>query len=130
MTDDAQGYTERARAWIKEQEPTAEEVRDAHARMVKLIEAKPHLATADTDDCLEVLIAAYGERGGLVDELLSASCPLDTTPDLLKASSEAQLDASPLCTFDEVPVVLAPEVKQAAFRDLKALLGQRVLRTR
>lgn len=130
MTDDSLGYTERARTWIKEQEPTAEELRDAHARMARLIETKPHLATADTDECLEVLIAAYGERGGLVDDLLAVVPQAGSKSGLMNVTSEAQLDASPLYAFDEDRVVLEPEVKQAAFRDLKALLDQRVPRTR
>ncbi len=130
MTDDAPGYAERARAWIKEQEPTAEEIRDAHARMAKLIETKPHLTTADTDECLEVLITAYGEQGGLVDDLLAASAQAGIAPCAVAVSGEAQLDTSPLCAFNEEQVVLEPEVKQATFRDLKALLDTRGVRTR
>lgn len=120
MCDEEQTYTERARGWLKEHEPTPEQIQGAYTKMLALLDTKPQLVGGDTDECLELLVSAYGAAGGSVDDLLSQ---IDAKKASLSPSvmvEAASLDSSPLYAVPETPVIaLEPEVKRAAFIQLK-----------
>lgn len=123
MCEEEQTYTERARSWLKEHEPTSEQVQDAYTRMLTLLETKPHLAGADTDECLELLVSAYGHAGGSVDDLLSQIDAKKASSAPAPIAENSGLDASPLYSVSDTPaIVLSPADKRAAFQKLKQSL--------
>lgn len=125
MCDEDQTYTERARSWLKEHEPTSEQIQDAYTRILTLVETKPHVAGGDTDDCLELLVSAYGKAGGSIDDLLSQFDAKKNAAAAALSVENCGLDVSPLYTVSDAPaLVLSPDDKREAFRRLKQSLGR------
>lgn len=124
MCDEDSTYTERARSWLKEHEPTADQIQDAYFKMQTKIAKSADLAGGDTDECLELLIAAYGKAGGSVDELLSAVDAEKAAQQIPGAvAGTAELDCGTLYPVHEGPAVeLPPDEKLAVFKRLKQQL--------
>jgi len=121
MCDEDQTYTERARGWLKEHEPTPDQIQGAYTKMLALVDSKPHLAGGDTDECLELLVCAYGAAGGSLDDLLSQIEAKKSSVSACATVDAPILDSSPLYTVSDGPAVsLEPDVKRAAFLQLKA----------
>lgn len=129
MCDDDSTYTERAKSWLKESELTPEQIQDAYTRMLGMLTKKPEVANGDTDECLELLVSAFGQAGGSVDDLLSAH-EAKKLPGAAKVAQaegeEPSLDCGALYEVSDYPaVVLAPSEKRAAFLKLKDQLQKR-----
>lgn len=125
MCDEESTFTERARAWLKADEPTQEQIQSAYTRMLAKLDKQPELCNADTDECVELLISAYRGVGGSIDELLaSVEAGKQEKPKHASVDAEACLDSGKLYEVSEGPVVeLPPEQKRDAFLKLKAQLG-------
>lgn len=125
MCDEVQTYTKRACGWLKEHEPSAEQIQDAYTKMLAMLDSKPHLSGTDTDECLELLVSAYGDAGGSVDDLLSQTIERKAANTLSFSSETVELDTTPLYTIANDPVItLEPDVKRAAFLELKQRIEQ------
>lgn len=114
-------YTERAKAWIDESEPTAIELLDAYQRMKKKLEREPGINGDDAEACLELLSERFVEAGGDPATLIALEPETNAGGDLDK---EYRFDATPLYEVSDSPAVeLAPGEKLAAFLKLKNLYG-------
>lgn len=121
---DEETFTERARGWIKEFEPTPEQIQSAYTNMLAKLAKNPELVNEDTDECVELLIKAYQHSGGSVDDLFSA-VEAAKAQGVAGAGSAvvADPDYGALYEVGNGPTVtLAPEEKKAAFQALKAQL--------
>lgn len=58
-------FTERAKAWVKESEPDAEQLQSAYCNMVAKLKRESDLKGKDSDDCLEFLLETIAEAGGI-----------------------------------------------------------------
>jgi len=122
MSDEAT-YTERAKGWIKELEPSADQIRDAYTKMQVMLTKNPEAVNGDTDDCLELLVNAYGCGGGDVDQLLAAECGKPAHGANSKVNEYIELDAGKLYEVSDGPVVeLSSSEKRALFLELKERL--------
>lgn len=124
MCDEDSTFTERARSWLKESEPGQDEIQDAYSKMLAKLAKTPEIASADTDECLDLLVKAYGGVGGSTDGLLAlvetakASQPAEASADSIP------LDFGNLYEVSDAPVVkLSKEEKRVAFLKLKAELS-------
>lgn len=126
MCEDASTFTERAASWIKEFEPSPDQLQDAYTKMLSKLAKEPELANADTEACLELLIACYGKSGGSVDDLLSAIDAGKPGQAGVAAGGdciEGDLDYGVLYEVSDEPrVALDPSEKRAEFLRLKAQL--------
>lgn len=127
MCDEDSTYTERARSWLKEFEPTPEQIQDAYSKMLCRLDKNPEITNADTDQCLELLIKAYGGVGGSVDDLLAsvtAGKVNQSEVQLGESGTDTGLDLGNLYDVHDGPVVvLTAEQKRDAFLKLKAQIG-------
>lgn len=125
MCDETTSFTQRAKAWIKESEPTRDQIQDAYSKMKAKVAKEPNLENEDTEQCLEFLITAYAKAGGSLDDLL---CAEEETSNVASAAIEASLDYGPLYQVSDSPVdQLAPSEKRAAFLRLKDQLKRQSL---
>jgi hypothetical protein len=121
-------FTERVNAWLKEHEPTAEQVQEAYTKMLTLLAKNPDQQGPDADTCLETLVSAYGRAGGEVDDLLSVEGQLRTEQAQSHPESCA-LDPSPLYEVSDCPSESLPAPqKMELFQQLKRQFGARVVR--
>jgi hypothetical protein len=132
MCDDDSTYTERAKSWLKELEPTSDQIQDAYTKMLAMLAKKPEIANGDTAECLEFLVAAFGSAGGSVDELLSRiQAKKDAAAAVVSGGSKsgegvADLDLGVLYDVADAPtVVLTPSEKRAEFLRLKDQLSKK-----
>jgi hypothetical protein len=130
MCDEDATFTERARAWLKEHEPTSDQIQDAYSKMLAALSKKPEAANSDTDECLKLLVLAYGLAGGSEDDLLiRVDAKKDSAISAAPATSDIGVvgDGIDLGSLYEVAsepaVVLSPAEKRAEFLRLKAQLG-------
>ena len=124
MCDEDSTFTERARAWLKADEPTQEQIQDGYSKMLAKLERNPELSNADTDSCLELLASAYRSVGGCVDELLATVEAAKLSQPQPHSVEGAALDLSNLYEVSDGPIVqLTAEQKQDAFSKLKAQFG-------
>ena len=126
MCDDAT-FTERVNAWLKEYEPTAEQIQEAYTKMLTLLANNPSKQGPDADTCLETLVNAYGRSGGEVDDLLSVDGKLKTEQ-ARTHPEHCALDPSPLYEVSDrqVEVLPAPQ-KMALFKQLKQQFGAKAV---
>ncbi len=125
--DSAATYTERVKAWLKEHEPTPDQIQGAYTKMLAKLANNPDEQSEDSDACLEILIEAYGGAGGVVDDLLAAD---EKTASRQRGAVQESclLDSGPLYDVEATPIApLAPSEKRAAFLQLKQQLGSRSL---
>lgn len=119
MDAEIENFTTRAKDWIKEAEPTAEQLHRAYAAMVNKLKTEPHLASDDTEHCLQILSEAFQEAGGDLDVLIVHG-------EEAKAGAEPveyKFDPSPLYSVDAVAAPrLGPAEKLAVFIQLKEQL--------
>ncbi|KAF0254038.1 hypothetical protein [Pseudomonas putida] len=125
MCDEDSSFTERARAWLKADEPTQEQIQNAYSKMLAKLEKNPELANPDTDSCLELLVSAYRGVGGSEDELLATvEAAKLNQPQHQSVDVGARLDLGNLYEVGDGPAVqLTPEQKRDAFSKLKAEFG-------
>ncbi|HBP1602476.1 TPA: hypothetical protein L5U90_003581 [Pseudomonas aeruginosa] len=127
MCDESPTYTERVTAWLKEDEPTAEQIQEAYSKMLTLLAKNPSKQGPDADTCLETLANAYARTGGDMDELLS----MDGKLKVEQANADHEhcaLDASPLYEVSDYRVVGLPEPqKRELFKQLKQQYGSTLL---
>ncbi|WP_121498126.1 hypothetical protein [Pseudomonas aeruginosa] len=127
MCDESPTYTERVTAWLKEDEPTAEQIQEAYSKMLTLLAKNPSKQGPDADTCLETLANAYARTGGDMDELLS----MDGKLKLEQANADDEqcaLDASPLYEVSDCRAVGLPEPqKKELFKQLKQQYGSNLL---
>lgn len=125
MCDEDTTFTERASSWLKEFEPTPEQIQDAYSKMLTKLSKNPEIANADTDECLELLVKAYGGVGGSVDDLLaSVQVAKKNQPQHPSSEAGAGLDLSNLYEVNDGPIVeLSAEQKREAFLKLKSHIG-------
>lgn len=128
MCDDSPTYTERVTAWLKEDEPTAEQIQEAYSKMLTMLAKNPSKQGPDADTCLETLANAYARTGGDMDELLSMDGKLKV--ETFSADHEqCALDASPLYEVSDSPAVALPAPrKMQLFKQLKQQFGADILR--
>jgi len=114
-------FTERAKAWVKESEPDAEQLQSAYCNMVAKLKRESDLKGKDSDDCLEFLLETIAEAGGDIGTLIaSASQEVDPLP-----ATESMLDASPLYEIaDTAAPAMTQEEKRLVFEQLKASLAK------
>lgn len=128
MCDEDSTYTERAKSWLKEHEPTSDQIQDAYSKMLAMLAKKPEVVNSDTDECLDLLVAAYGHAGGSVDDLLSS---IEAKKEAAVAGTQggeggANLDYGSLYEVADAPtVVLPPSEKRAEFLRLKEQLSKK-----
>ncbi|MPQ69250.1 hypothetical protein [Pseudomonas sp. MWU12-2323] len=128
MCDEDTSYTERAKSWLKEHEPTSDQIQDAYSKMLALLAKKPEISNGDTDECLELLVSAYGHAGGSVDDLLSS---IEAKKEAAVAGAQGgeggdELDYGRLYEVADAPaIVLPPSEKRAEFLRLKEQLGKK-----
>lgn len=114
-----QQFTQRAKAWVKESEPDAEQIHAAYVSMTQKLKRQPDLKGDDSDACLEFLIEAYQEAGGNVDDLFALCAEGKPTDE----RSEYKIDSSPLYeTSAAVTPSLSPSEKRMEFLKLKERL--------
>lgn len=128
MCDESATFTERVNAWLKEYEPTAEQIQEAYTKMLALLANNPSKQGPDADTCLETLVNAYGRSGGEVDDLLS----VDGKSKAEQARSHPEhcaLDPSPLYEVSDRPVEALPAPqKMELFKQLKQQFGAKAAR--
>jgi hypothetical protein len=124
MCDENATYTERATSWLKEQEPTADQIQEAYTKMLTMLAKKPDQVSADTDECLELLVKAYGRAGGSVDDLLSAVEDGKGESGMVQSEGvPLALDCGLLYEVSDAPAVeLSQGEKRAVFLHLKEQL--------
>ncbi len=120
MHDHPSRYAERAKAWVKEFEPSKDELRDAYVKMKAKSEKDSSVDPADCESCLEYLIEAYQSAGGNVDDLLA----LEEGGSMEQPSVDYKFDASPLCAVEAEVVLpkMTRHEKQEQFAKLKEML--------
>ncbi|NVL50005.1 hypothetical protein F2S72_09670 [Pseudomonas syringae pv. actinidiae] len=125
MCDEENTYTERARSWLKEFEPTLDQIQDAYSKMLAMLDKHPKVVSADTDQCLKVLVAAYGGvAGSEVDLAALVSATKETAVETAVTAPETGLDLGNLYEVSDGPVAeLSPAEKRDAFKKLKAQFG-------
>ena len=127
MCDDSPTYTERVRAWLKEHEPTADQIQEAYTKMLTLLAKNPSQQGPDADTCLETLVNAYGRAGGEVDDLLSVEGQLKTDQ-ALSNPEHCALDPSPLYEVSDSPAEALPAPqKMELFKQLKRQFGSKAM---
>lgn len=127
MCDDSPSFTSRARAWLKEHEPTADQIQEAYTKMLILLAKKPSQQGPDADTCLETLVNAYGRAGGEVDDLLSVDGQLKAEQSLSQPEHCA-LDPSPLYEVSDGPAEALPAPqKMELFKQLKRQFGAKAM---
>lgn len=121
MSSPNTNFTERAKAWVKESEPDAEQLQSAYCNMVAKLKRESDLKGKDSDDCLEFLLEAIAEAGGDIGTLIaSASQEVDPLH-----ATESMLDASPLYEIADAAVpAMTHEEKRLVFAQLKASLAK------
>ena len=124
MCDEDSTFTERARSWLKDLEPGQDEIQDAYSRMQALLAKKPEIAGVDTDECLDLLVKAYGGVGGSVDDLLALVETAKASQPAVANTDSTAIDFGNLYEVNEGPIhELSKEEKRDAFLKLKAQLG-------
>lgn len=128
MFDEDTTFTERARSWLKEFEPTPEQIQGAFSGMLAKLDKTPTLANDDTEECLNLLKMAYAGVGGSVDAMLAAiDAAKQAQPPTHPVEPGAGLDLGNLYEVNDGPVVELPsEEKRDAFLRLKAQFGGQV----
>lgn len=112
-------FSQRARDWVKEAEPSTEQLFNAYQNMTQKLRREPSLKDEDAESCLEFLIEAYAEAGGDVDDLLVQ----ETDKAHPGATGEFKLDPSPLYEVaDEATPKLSGSEKRQEFLRLKERL--------
>ena len=128
MCDEDSTYTERAKSWLKEHEPASDQIQSAYSKMLAMLAKKPEVANGDTDECLDLLVTAYGHAGGSVDDLLSS---IEAKKEAAIAGAQdgeggTNLDYGSLYEVADAPtVVLPPSEKRAEFLRLKEQLSKK-----
>lgn len=127
MCDDSPTFTERVRAWLKEHEPTADQIQEAYTKMLTLLAKNPSQQGPDADTCLETLVNAYGRAGGEVDDLLSVDGQLKAEQSL-SHPEHCALDPSPLYEVSDgrAESLPAPQ-KMELFKQLKRQFGAKAM---
>ena len=125
MSDEESTFTERASSWLKEFEPTPEQIQNAYSKMLCKLDKNPEIICADTEECLELLVKAYGGAGGAVDDLLATvEAAKATQPQIQQGHGTATFDLGNLYEVNDGPAVeLSAEEKRDAFLRLKAQIG-------
>ena len=114
-------FTERAKAWVKESEPDADQLQGAYCNMVAKLKREPELKGKDSDECLDYLLEAIAEAGGDIGALI-ASASQEVAP---LPATESMLDASPLYEIAETAVpAMTDDEKRLVFAQLKASLAK------
>jgi len=122
MCDTDNSFTERAKGWITDKEPTPDEIQSAYRNMLAMLAKNPDAANEDTDECLDLLLRAFQSAGGPIDDLLANVKPSQSAP-IVAVEPESGLDCSPLYEVADAPIVeLSPSEKLVEFQRLKSLL--------
>lgn len=110
-------FTNRAKAWVKDEEPGPDEIQDAYKKMRAKADSDPTLEPEDVEHCLEFLVHAYGSTGKEIDDLLAPEIVINTLP--------YQYDPSPLVAENiEKAPSMSKEEKQEAFKALKRIIAE------
>ncbi|MFU5275125.1 hypothetical protein ACM7YY_10375 [Pseudomonas aeruginosa] len=127
MCDENATFTERVKAWLKEHEPTADQIQEAYTKMLTLLAKNPSQQGHDADTCLETLVNAYGQAGGEVDDLLSVDGQLKAEQSL-SHPEHCALDPSPLYEVSDGPAEALPAPqKMELFKQLKRQFGAKAM---
>tara|TARA_R110002124_G_scaffold128157_10_gene288632 strand:+ start:8582 stop:8932 length:351 start_codon:yes stop_codon:yes gene_type:complete len=111
-------FTERAKAWLKEEQPNSDQIQDAYSKMRAKIQKEPDIDSADAEHCLDLLVEAYGANGNQVDDLL--------VQDVQQANDDYTFDPSPLGGPESQPAkTMSHEDKRKAFLELKRIIADK-----